>query len=244
LIARIRFSKLGKIRWTSQRDVARLWERALRRAGLPISYSGGFSPRPRLSFGLALPTGCESTAEYLDVFLDRELELGELSLRVAAALPAGIEVMATGSPEVGRGSLQEEVTSCTWEVDVAGGARDLEAAVSGVMDAQSLPVERERKGRRVCDDLRPSLLELFVQSGEEQVGNGRARLADEPLGLRLSAELATRPRGVRPAELALAMGVCFGVVRRTHQWIERDGSKFEPLQARAALCAGAEARAS
>ena len=54
---RFRFSKLGKIRFTSQRDVARMWERALRRAGLPLAYTEGFSPRPQLSFGLALPTG-------------------------------------------------------------------------------------------------------------------------------------------------------------------------------------------
>ena len=67
---RFRFAKLGKVRFTSQRDVARMWERALRRAGLPLAYTEGFSPRPQLSFGLALPTGCESLAEYLDVALD------------------------------------------------------------------------------------------------------------------------------------------------------------------------------
>ena len=61
---RIRFAKLGKIRWTSHRDVARMWERAFRRVQLPVAYSAGFSPRPRVSFGLALPTGYESVAEY------------------------------------------------------------------------------------------------------------------------------------------------------------------------------------
>src|ERR1700689_5256175 len=67
---RFRFAKLGKIRFTSQRDVARMWERALRRAELPLAYSEGFSPRAQLSFGLALPTGCESLAEYVDVAID------------------------------------------------------------------------------------------------------------------------------------------------------------------------------
>src|SRR6059036_543842 len=59
---RVRFNKLGKVRWTSHRDVARMWERAFRRARLPVAYTGGFSPRPKVSFGLALPTGCESEA--------------------------------------------------------------------------------------------------------------------------------------------------------------------------------------
>ena len=67
---RLRFTKAGKVRFTSHRDVARMWERAVRRAGLPVSYSEGFSPRAKLHFGLALSTGHESIAEYLDVDLD------------------------------------------------------------------------------------------------------------------------------------------------------------------------------
>src|SRR6478672_6634244 len=68
---RIRFSKLGKIRFTSHRDVARIWERALRRAAVPVAYTEGFSPHPKLSFGLALSTGHESLGEYLDVDMRR-----------------------------------------------------------------------------------------------------------------------------------------------------------------------------
>src|SRR5689334_18250150 len=68
---RIRFSKLGKVRFTSHRDVARMWERALRRAAVPVAYTEGFSPHPKLSFGLALSTGHESLGEYLDVDIDR-----------------------------------------------------------------------------------------------------------------------------------------------------------------------------
>ncbi|HVT77145.1 MAG TPA: TIGR03936 family radical SAM-associated protein, partial [Acidimicrobiales bacterium] len=63
---RIRYTKLGKVRWISHRDIARCVERAVRRAKLPVAYSEGFSPRPRIAFGLALPTGAESSAEYLD----------------------------------------------------------------------------------------------------------------------------------------------------------------------------------
>ena len=63
---RLRYAKRGKVRFTSHRDTARIWERAMRRAGVPVATSAGFTPRPRLSFGLALPTGAESVAEYLD----------------------------------------------------------------------------------------------------------------------------------------------------------------------------------
>lgn len=71
---RVRATKIGKVRFTSHRDAARMWERALRRAGLPVAFTEGFTPRPKISFGLALPTGAESIAEYVDI------ELQHLSL--------------------------------------------------------------------------------------------------------------------------------------------------------------------
>ena len=214
---RFRFAKLGRVRWTSHRDVARMWERALRRAALPVAYSGGFSPRPQLSFGLALPTGCESLAEYLDAAFDAEVEPGKLPGLLESHMPEGVSVTAAARLEVGAASLQEEVTSCTWIVDVPGVEMDEVArSVERAMAAESLPLHRERKGRRLLDDLRPSVLSLHT-------------VADEPGVCRIEADLATRPRGVRPSELAEALGLELGPARRTHQWIERSGSRCEPL---------------
>ena len=93
MILRLRYAKIGKVRFTSHRDTARIWERALRRAGLPVLTRSGFTPRPRVSFGLALPTGAESIAEYLDLeVVDgavTETDLGELPDRLTDALPIG-----------------------------------------------------------------------------------------------------------------------------------------------------------
>src|SRR5438105_2997089 len=87
---RVRFQKLGKVRFTSHRDVARMWERAFRRVRLPLAWTGGFSPRPKISFGLALPTGHESLAEYLDLDLvdDASVDVAALPGAFSAALPA------------------------------------------------------------------------------------------------------------------------------------------------------------
>jgi radical SAM-linked protein len=119
---RLRFSKLGKVRFTSHRDVARMWERALRRAELPVVYSEGFSPRPRLHFGLALSTGHESLAEYVDVDLVDEaaatLDIGQLPSRLTPALPTGIDVTAAAVLPGGTPSLQHAVTSCGWRISV------------------------------------------------------------------------------------------------------------------------------
>jgi hypothetical protein len=97
----------------------------------------------------------------------------------------------------------------------------LDQVIAAVLGAEVLPVTRERKGRPVTDDLRPSMLGL---SSAGPCGSGTL----------LVAELGTRPRGVRPAELAQVMGVELGLARRTNQWIERDGSRWEPLATPAA----------
>jgi radical SAM-linked protein len=148
---RFRFVKTGKVRWTSHRDVARMWERAFRRVQLPLAYSQGFSPRPKVSFGLALPTGAESLAEYLDVELaaGTEIDADALPDRLSAALPAGVDVTAAGVLDAGAASLQSEVTSCCWSVTVTGLApAALGERVAAATAAASLVVSRERKGVR------------------------------------------------------------------------------------------------
>src|SRR5580658_2605051 len=101
-----------------------MWERALRRSGLPVAFSQGFSPHPLLSFGLALPTGCESLGEYLDVRLEDERvdehSLADLPERLSELLPDGISVEAVAPIALTEGSLQQEVASCDWEVEVHG----------------------------------------------------------------------------------------------------------------------------
>ncbi|MHB8681804.1 MAG: TIGR03936 family radical SAM-associated protein [Acidimicrobiales bacterium] len=229
---RLRFSKLGRLRWTSHRDVARVWERTMRRAGLPLAYTAGFSPRPQLSFGLALPTGCESVAEYLDAALRDDVDAEALPGRLDPLLPEGMAVLAAAVLEPGTGSLQQDVTSCTWDIELPEVAPALlDDAVQRALGAASLPVNRSRKGRQEIDDLRPSILVLTAL----EAGDG---------GSRLFAELATRPRGVRPSELGEALGLPLGPARRTCQWIERDGSRWEPLTAGAASTALAAGRAS
>jgi radical SAM-linked protein len=225
---RFRFTKLGKVRWTSHRDVARMWERALRRAGLPVAYSEGFSPRPKISFGLALPTGHESVAEYLDVDLGEPVEPITLPGRLSPALPVGIDVTAAAVVERSADSLQHEVTSSSWLVQ--GDARDgLAARIDEVLAASEVVVTRERKGRPVTDDIRPAIRSLVLEPGHT-----------------LTCELATQPRGVRPAELLAVLGIEFEdcLVRRTHQWIERDGARREPLSLDATNAPHAGVRAS
>ncbi len=224
---RIRSTKLGKIRFVSHRDGARLWERALRKAGLATAHSAGYTPRPKISFGLALPVGAESIAENVDVELRDGVSpnLDLLPTQLSDALPDGIDVTVVAVRDVAADSLQEVVTSCTWELwsDHLAPA-DIEAATR-LLDADRLMIERERKGQRRIDDIRPAVLDLHP----------------DVTGHRLVAELATIGRALRPSELA---SLAFADVDpldvralRTHQWISHDGDRREVLSLPAAMAA-------
>ena len=243
---RFRFAKLGKVRWTSHRDLARMWERALRRAQLPVVYTGGFTPRPKVSFGLALPTGHESVAEYLDVeFVADDLDVPSLPARLSAALPVGIDVSAAAAVNGADTSLQEQVTSSTWWLEAVGAPFDqVDQTVEAALAAESLIITRQRKGSDVVDDVRPSIIAIEVSELVACATDGHAP------GAVLVAELATHPRSLRPAELLVALsahhpvGLREGHVRRTHQWSTRDGARWEPLPLDATNAPHAKARAS
>jgi len=254
---RFRFSKLDKIRFTSQRDVARMWERALRRARMPLAYTEGFSPRPQLSFGLALPTGAESLAEYVDVALDparaaeQGVDVATLPAIISGLLPIGIEIEGAVLVERSKISLQQMVTSCSWTMRLVGPTRDeLATSVVALLAAETVIITRERKGRNELDDLRPSVLALALADAD-------ADLSEDPTGrtVGLVAELSTQPRGVRPVELLRGLIAVSGHPSnlmidgqaesgwpgnvpvldracRTQQWIERDGLRQEPLLGR------------
>jgi radical SAM-linked protein len=228
---RLRHTKLGKIRFTSHRDTARHWERAVRKAQVPLAYSAGFTPRPRMSFGLALPTGAESLAEYLDMELAPEagpdIDLADLAVRFSAELPVGYEVthvVARDADSVP--SLQEDVVACTWVLTLEGiDAHELRDTIERTLAVPSLMVDRERKGQRSTDDVRPAILDLSV-----------APATDDPRP-HLCAMLATNGRGLRPVELLAAMFPALdpvdtaAKVLRTQQWIERDGMRREIIPA-------------
>ena len=233
--ARVRYDKRGKIRFLSHRDLARVWERALRRAGIRVAYSEGFSPRPRLSFGLALSTGYESLGEYLDVDLHPEAGVTpeELPALVTPHLPPGMAAQAAMPLEPGTESLQAAVTSSTWQIEVLGpDAAELRHGVEVALAATTLPLLVERKGAEVEVDARPGIVALApldaLAPADLPADDLRAATTVGPL---LVAELATQPRSLRPAELLRALDPAWreGRVLRTNQWTEDDGARCEPI---------------
>jgi radical SAM-linked protein len=238
---RLRFSKRGKVRFVSHRDVARAFERAFRVEQLPLAFTLGFSPRPKVSFGLALSVGHESVAEYLDVELREPADADALPGLLSGALPEGIAVDGAALLAPRAPALQEAVTLVEYRATVVD-AEDqvlstdvIEAAVERALASPQLLVTRTRKGRESTDDIRPAIRTIEV--GRDDEGSVALELA-----------LSTHSRGARPREVVDAL---FGVdanlverrVLRTAQWIERDGARLEPLEADV-LARALEARAS
>lgn len=228
---RVRYEKLGKIRFTSHRDTARHWERAVRKAGVAVSYSAGFTPRPRMSFGLALPTGAESIAEFLDIDIDAlpdsVTDVDGLCPLFDSTLPPGYSATRVVEIPSGTVSLQDGVVACTWRLDVVGLVADkLSDCVARVLAADTVMLERERKGQRSVDDIRPAILSLEASQPSNADGSLRAGLV---------ATLATTSRGLRPLELVAALLPALDPVDttarvlRTNQLIDVDGAVRELL---------------
>ena len=159
---RITFTKQGALRYIGHLDLHRLWERAMRRAELPLSYSQGFHPQPKISLAAALPLGFSSRAEVMDVRLNEEIAVEDLSARLKDSLPPDIKVVEVRTVDEKLPALQTQTLSAAYDVHltepVAGS--ELKRRVEGLMMSESLI--RERRGKSY--DLRPLVEMLSVVS--------------------------------------------------------------------------------
>jgi radical SAM-linked protein len=147
----IRYAKRGRMRFASHRDVARAIERGVRKAGLPVAYSAGFSPHPRISYSGGAPTGAASEAEYLELAVTSQCEPDDVRRRLDAALPDGIDVIEV--VEAAGKSGEAELAASEWEVILPGiPAGDAASAVRKFLASPSVEVERlTSKGMRTLD---------------------------------------------------------------------------------------------
>ena len=165
----VRYAKRGKMRFASHRDVARAFERGVRRAGLPVAHSAGFTPHPKISYAGGAPTGVASEAEYLSLALTSRNEADTVRERLNAALPDGIDVIAV--TEDAGGLPASRLTASEWQVILPGLAPDtVAAAVQKFLALEHVQVERlTNKGMRRMD-ARSAVVTLDVQSaGEDSV---------------------------------------------------------------------------
>ena len=165
---RLRYTKRGRLRFTSHRDIARAFERALRRAQVPMAYSAGFSPHPKISWVGAAPTGVASEAEYVEISVVERVDLERLRLALDASLPDGIDIVDVVEAPVGT-NLPDRVVASSWGIRLPQVPfEELERAVSMFLAADSVVVDRLMKDGIRKLDARAAVVSMGASRDEEQ----------------------------------------------------------------------------
>lgn len=200
---RVRYAKRGRMRFTSTRDFQRALERAVRRAGLPMAFSGGFHPHPKISYANAAPTGAASEAEYVEISVTRQVDPGSVAALLDASLPGGLDVLEVVDASDLPGALADHLQGSVWALRFrAGEGTDLSgmpSAVAALLAAPRVLVSRMmKKGPRELD-VREALLDLVVVADDVA-----AVPAEEGDVVLLASVLHTTPT-VRPEEIWTAL---------------------------------------
>ena len=163
---RMHYTKRGRLRFTSHRDFQRAFERALRRAAVPMAYSAGFSPHPRVSYAGAAPTGVASEAEYLEIGLAARCDPQRLRAELDAALPDGLDVLEIVEtppppPNVKAAGLADLLEASVWEVRLPGvDQATADRAVAAFLAADRAEVTRMTKNGLRTFDARAAVVAL------------------------------------------------------------------------------------
>src|SRR3954469_3304249 len=193
---RIRYAKRGRLRFTSHRDFARAFERALRRAEVPMAYSAGFTPHPKISYVGASPTGAASEAEYLEIGLTREVDLTALCAALDTALPDGLDVVE--AVVAGPGSLAERMAASAWQIGLPGvDVAAAEGAVAALLARDEIRGERLTKTGRREVDVRAAIVSMSI--------SGAASTGSEPIHAILDVVVRQVTPAVRPDDVVAAL---------------------------------------
>jgi radical SAM family uncharacterized protein/radical SAM-linked protein len=221
---RMGFAKTGSLALISHLDLLRLLERALRRTGLPVSFTGGFHPLPRLQVGLALPLGVEGLGEWLDLEFTEAVEPAAVRARLQAELPPGLQLLSAAVVPSFGPSLSQELAAAHWRFALrpaTGAGLDPQAcedAIAALLAADVLIwQDTDKKGRARERDCRPALQALRqVDPGPWPAGAAKAELV-----LQLETAIDGAGRSLRPAQVApwlaehLGQGITLGRQCRT-----------------------------
>jgi radical SAM-linked protein len=209
---RVRYAKRGRLRFTSHRDFSRAFERALVRARIPMAYSSGFNPHPRISYAGASPTGAASEAEYLEIGLAETVDPAGLARDLDEALPEGLDVLEV--VEATPRSLADRLEASRWRIDLPLPFDAVAPAVRAFLDRSSVTVERmTKKGLRSFDS-RAAVLALEVTAYDT--------------GSRLTVVLRHMVPAVRPDDVVAGLHAVGGLEGRSEGRLEGRLEDFGP----------------
>ena len=193
---RIRFSRGEELKFISHLDIMRLWQRALHRAGIPLAYSEGFSPHPRISLAAPLAVGITSQAELMDAFCSKWVSPHFFTDALSQQLPAGIEILQVYSVAPTMPSLQSQVSQAEYEVklETEKDKSTIESALTSLLSAKQLPWHHQRDTGTRNYDLRALIDDLWLIHWRSGYGT---------IGMRLRCDSGGSGR---PEQVAAALG--------------------------------------
>lgn len=237
---RVKYAKRGRLRFTSHRDFSRALERAVRRSRIPIAYSSGFTPHPRISYAGASPTGVASEAEYLEMALQDRVDLAEVLIQLDQALPIGLDVIEIVEATTSEFAATLEASEWHFSISAPAGIADqIPGAIATFLAADEVMVERMSKNGLRRFDVRSAVLSLAEQAPPEvpEVTDGNSTTMGER-ALRsaiLEAVIRHGSPSVRPDDLLAALRIeglaSRAIVTRLAQgpFDERAGAVTDPF---------------
>jgi radical SAM-linked protein len=195
---RVTFSKDGPLRWIAHLDLMRTWERTIRRAMLPLSYTQGFSPHPRIALAAPLPVGVSGRCELIDLWLEEDISNAAVAKRLTAAMPLGLAISAVEQVSDQLPSMQSCIEAARYEIRFDRDALEIDAlgmAIDELLARETLDWEEQRGEKKRRYDIRATILELAIRAAEDGA---------TVLSMHLSL---LEGRTGRPAQVLRALGV-------------------------------------
>jgi radical SAM-linked protein len=194
---RVQYAKRGRLRFSSSRDFARALERALRRAEVPVAFSAGFHPHPKISYANAAPTGAASEGEYFEVSVTERVDPQAVRAALDAALPDGLDIIAV--IEAPPGALADRLEASEWEIELRGASpEEASAAVAAFLAQERVETTRVFKTGPRTFDTREAVLSMGVTP------------ADDPECAILRLVVRHSTPSVRPADILTALRAVSG----------------------------------
>lgn len=193
---RLRFGRGEEVKFISHLDIVRFWERAFRRAGIPLAYSQGFRPHPRIAVAAPLAVGVTSEAELMDVWLNQWMPPQSLIMKVKGQLSHGFDIFEACEIGLNAPSLQSSLAAAEYRVEVKSekGEQEVRHSLSCLLQAEKLPWQHFRGDKVHCYDLRALVNDLWIISHCDSL---------YVLGMRLRCDAAGSGR---PEQVLAALG--------------------------------------
>lgn len=157
---RIKFTKIDKVRFIGHLDLLKLFQRAIKRAELPIAYSNGFNPHQLIGFAIPLPLGMASVGEYVDIELKEEVNSDEIKKRINNVMPDGINIVDVRKFNKDDKSCAAIVETALYEICLDEKIDDFSEIINNMLSCDKLEIERTSKHKTKVVDIKPDIFSI------------------------------------------------------------------------------------